>query len=207
MMAKNKEMSKSDVKFTKILFLIISILLVLFFGSGIYFMRSSAMGAGFLGIGVALLGLGIMGLFADGVLYQSVSGPAAEPSKRVKKRSNVSDVTDPEFQMDATVGYCDRDGSSKNGVVYLCTDRIYIKHLEEFNVMILYSDLKNIMQEKNRVVLVGMFNLDSHLKNESVYISCESLIKLKAFMQVLDDKIRRYNAAIVHNTRKAGDPS
>lgn len=199
-------MSNSDTKFTKVLFLIITVILVLFFVTGIYFMQSNAMGAGFLGVGIAVLGLGLMGLFANGVLYQSVSGPAVTQSRLQRRKANVSDIENPEFQMDAIIGYDDGHGGLKNGIVYLCADRMYLKNLEPETVKIIYSDIENMSHEKNRMVIYGMFSFGGQLKRSAVCVTCESSIKLMAFIQILDAKYRSYHAAVSKNG-KAGDVS
>lgn len=184
-------MKKNDLKFTRILFLIIFLILVGFAVSGIYFMKSNALGAGFLGIGIAILGFGVMCLLGNGVIYQ-LADPVdlyGKSSRKTKTNAEIDGISDVAFHMDAVLA---REGSGRGpvaGILYLSDDKLYIKNLEPDIIKVSYEKLSKVEYSKNQAVLTGEFVFGSHLKHASITVQCESIIKLKAFSQLLDMKL------------------
>lgn len=147
----------SEKKIMRILLIAISVLLILFFGLGVYFLLVGAVGSGFLGIGIAVLGLGLLLLLGNHVLFTIKLPQKAKP----EAPSYIGDV----------VVILDNN-TPKEGSVTLYSDRVIICVPEQED-KIFMRDGVTIIQEGRQV------HVDSYV------LQFVSAIKATAFMSLL----------------------
>lgn len=147
----------SEKKIMRILLIAISVLLILFFGLGVYFLLVGAVGSGFLGIGIAVLGLGLLLLLGNHVLFTIKFPQKAKP----EAPSYIGDV----------VVILDNN-APKEGSVTLYSDRVIICVPEQED-KIFMRDGVTIIQEGRQV------HVDSYV------LQFVSAIKATAFMSLL----------------------
>lgn len=147
----------SEKKIMRILLIAISVLLILFFGLGVYFLLVGAVGSGFLGIGIAVLGLGLLLLLGNHVLFTIKFPQKAKPEAP--------------FYIGDVVVILDNN-TPKEGSVTLYSDRVIICVPEQED-KIFMRDGVTIIQEGRQV------HVDSYV------LQFVSAIKATAFMSLL----------------------
>lgn len=147
----------SEKKIMRILLIAISVLLILFFGLGVYFLLVGAVGSGFLGIGIAVLGLGLLLLLGNHVLFTIKLPQKAKPEA-------------PSYNGDVVVIF--DNNTPKEGSVTLYSDRVIICVPEQED-KIFMRDGVTIIQEGRQV------HVDDYV------LQFVSAIKATAFMSLL----------------------
>lgn len=176
-------------KVLRILFISIIVFLSLFFGSGIYFLVSGALGAGLIGIGIALLGAALCLYLGNNILFF-----IKEPDVQTQIAIQSEDLG---FTMSVNVTY---DGENKDlsvsdqrGSVCLLDDCFLLKGIGDAPVRLAYVDAEIDYSEQN-VLLNGSFYHGDVKDAGSCVILCGSLIKLKGLKQMIQLKVKGVTA-------------
>lgn len=167
----------------KIVFVFIGLLLLGFFGSGIYLCMNHIFGAGFIGLGFGLVGLGVTCVLADGILFGVVSSDDDD----VHVTSSVGDVN---VLSDAilTVNRCtiSRDGSDKAvkdaGVISVFSDGVYLSQLYPTPLKFLFSDVTVFQLDGNAGCRIGgRFSIGGSMNDGLFTVKDAPPIQMKVF--------------------------
>lgn len=143
------------------------LLLFGFFGVGVYFCLTQALGAGFLGIGIALICTAVTLWMADGVLF----GVVPSDSHTTQHVLAVFDIQ-----------ACLENGCMQDGSVTLQQKFISIVGFhEDKEEMVMYRNIRKLSREKDCVRMVCKSLSDSMIHDGVLEMKFGSPIKAKAF--------------------------
>lgn len=151
---------KNNVKrITKMLFILMFLLLMLFLGMGCFFLWYRTFVAGLLSLGVGFIGCGITILLADGVLFGLQS-------------SEIIDCDNDSIPVDIKTDM----GIQKCYIQYLKQNTVCIKNLDQTNKVIIMTSCTAVDSE------VHLCGLNETNDNVEFVILCASPMKAKAFV-------------------------
>lgn len=177
----------NDSKFLKILYGVICLMLIAFFGFGGYFLYHGVHGAGLLAIGIGLMGLGCTVFLGNGLIFakddvETTYRKEYPAGKAVM--SGVALIKDIVYNLT-----CDVDceyakhvkgvdvGVADNGFVVNVDKRIYI--------YIVFSRIKNVYREDLSYKFVGDVECNMNLKVGVLTLTLPNKMKAKVFEKSL----------------------
>lgn len=173
----------SDSKLLKILYGIICLMLVTFFGFGIYFMTHQNSGAGLLAIGIGLIGLGFTLFLGSGFLFakdvvSETTVYAAKPSGKAVLAASAR-LKDVLFSLEGTV-----DG--KNADVSVYEKGLSVKSGNSVSYLML-EDIKGVMSlpTGDGFVIGGHVQQDGLFKNMTLDMTFTNKMRVKALEKML----------------------
>lgn len=166
---------------TKVLFVFIGILLVGFFGCGIYFIVKHVYGAGFMGLGFGLMGFGIAILLAEGVLFGTAESSSVKVSaKSVSVKSMVS-YGDVILTVNRLKLCWQKDGQTVDGSVAVTEQGLTFSGFPA-SAGILFSDVTAYAaMDKTGFSLTGTFSKGKERTEDTIVVSDAPPIQMMAF--------------------------
>lgn len=173
----------------KIIFALVCVILVLFFGLGVYFCVARNdeyhFMIGSIGVGVSFIGAGITGLLGDGVLFNKrpiVSRKVVRRAPTAAPVQNVfSDVrTTAMVQVDADI-----PKTSSNAIVHAMEDYVEISNVYSVPVQLKYSSITDFYRVKEQVRFSSRFSVGNRWHEGQFVVTMPSSLKSKAFEQVV----------------------
>lgn len=177
----------NDSKFLKILYGVICLMLVAFFGFGGYFLYHGVHGAGLLAIGIGLMGLGCTVFLGNGLIFakDDVNTTYCKEYPAGKAvMSGAALIKDIVYNLT-----CDVDceyAKHVNGVDVGVADNGFVVNVDKrTHVYIVFSRIKNVYREDLSYKFVGEVECNMNLKVGVLTLTFPNKMKAKVFEKSL----------------------
>lgn len=177
----------NDSKFLKILYGVICLMLVAFFGFGGYFLYHGVHGAGFLAIGIGLMGLGCTVFLGNGLIFAKDD---VETTYRKEYPAGKAVMSGAALIKDIVYNLtCDVDceyAKHVKGVDVGVADNGFVVNVDKrTHIYIVFSRIKNVYREDLFYKFVGDVECNMNLKVGVLTLTLPNKMKAKVFEKSL----------------------
>lgn len=177
----------NDSKFLKILYGVICLMLVAFFGFGGYFLYHGVHGAGFLAIGIGLMGLGCTVFLGNGLIFAKDD---VETTYRKEYPAGKAVMSGAVLIKDIVYNLtCDVDceyAKHVKGVDVGVADNGFVVNVDKrTHIYIVFSRIKNVYREDLSYKFVGDVECNMNLKVGVLTLTLPNKMKAKVFEKSL----------------------
>lgn len=177
----------NDSKFLKILYGVICLMLVAFFGFGGYFLYHGVHGAGLLAIGIGLMGLGCTVFLGNGLLFakddvETTYRKEYPAGKAVM--SGVALIKDIVYNLTCDVD-CEYAKHVKGVDVGVADNGFVVNVDKRTHIYIVFSRIKNVYREDLSYKFVGDVECNMNLKVGVLTLTLPNKMKAKVFEKSL----------------------
>lgn len=177
----------NDSKFLKILYGVICLMLVAFFGFGGYFLYHGVHGAGFLAIGIGLMGLGCTVFLGNGLIFakDDVNTTYCKEYPAGKAvMSGAALIKDIVYNLTCDVD-CEYAKHVKGVDVGVADNGFVVNVDKRTHVYIVFSRIKNVYREDLSYKFVGDVECNMDLKVGVLTLTLPNKMKAKVFEKSL----------------------
>lgn len=173
----------TDSNFLKVLYAIISLMLLSFFGCGIYFVSQSVYGAGLIAIGIGLLGSGVALFLSVGLLFAVDNVTEWSSSKGNAILSNKSCMKNVQYTMNSV---CDCSFfQSKSVEVSVCDVGFFVRSDECEPIYIPFSDIMRVAHVDSQFLIMGKLEYRMNVVQEAIVLMVDNKMECKMFEKTL----------------------
>ena len=177
----------NDSKFLKILYGVICLMLVAFFGFGGYFLYHGVHGAGFLAIGIGLMGLGCTVFLGNGLIFakddvETTYSKEYPAGKAVM--SGAALIKDIVYNLTCDVD-CEYAKHVKGVDVGVADNGFVVNVDKRTHIYIVFSRIKNVYREDLSYKFVGDVECNMNLKVGVLTLMLPNKMKAKVFEKSL----------------------
>lgn len=177
----------NDSKFLKILYGVICLMLVAFFGFGGYFLYHGVHGAGLLAIGIGLIGLGCTVFLGNGLIFAKDDVNTTYRKEYPAGKAVMSGAT---LIKDIVYNLtCDVDceyAKHVKGVDVGVADKGFVVNVDKrIHIYIVFSRIKNVYREDLSYKFVGDVECNMNLKVGVLTLTLPNKMKAKVFEKSL----------------------
>lgn len=177
----------NDSKFLKILYGVICLMLVAFFGFGGYFLYHGVHGAGFLAIGIGLMGLGCTVFLGNGLIFakddvETTYSKEYPAGKAVM--SGAALIKDIVYNLTCDVD-CEYAKHVKGVDVGVADNGFVVNVDKRTHIYIVFSRIKNVYREDLSYKFVGDVECNMNLKVGVLTLTLPNKMKAKVFEKSL----------------------
>ncbi len=177
----------NDSKFLKILYGVICLMLVAFFGFGGYFLYHGVHGAGLLAIGIGLMGLGCTVFLGNGLIFAkddvNTTYRKEYPAGKAVM-SGVALINDIVYNLTCDVD-CEYAKHVKSIDVGVADNGFVVNVDKRTHVYIVFSRIKNVYREDLSYKFVGDVECNMNLKVGVLTLTLPNKMKAKVFEKSL----------------------
>lgn len=177
----------NDSKFLKILYGVICLMLVAFFGFGGYFLYHGVHGAGFLAIGIGLMGLGCTVFLGNGLIFakDDVNTTYCKEYPAGKAvMSGAALIKDIVYNLTCDVD-CEYAKHVKGVDVGVADNGFVVNVDKRTHIYIVFSRIKNVYREDLSYKFVGDVECNMNLKVGVLTLTLPNKMKAKVFEKSL----------------------
>lgn len=177
----------NDSKFLKILYGVICLMLIAFFGFGGYFLYHGVHGAGLLAIGIGLMGLGCTVFLGNGLIFakDDVNTTYCKEYPAGKAvMSGAALIKDIVYNLTCDVD-CEYAKHVKNVDVGVADNGFVVNVDKRTHVYIVFSRIKNVYREDLSYKFVGDVECNMNLKVGVLTLTLPNKMKAKVFEKSL----------------------
>lgn len=177
----------NDSKFLKILYGVICLMLVAFFGFGGYFLYHGVHGAGLLAIGIGLMGLGCTVFLGNGLIFAKDDVNTTyrkEYSAGKAVMSGAALIKDIVYNLTCDVD-CEYAKHVKSVDVGVADNGFVVNVDKRTHVYIVFSRIKNVYREDLSYKFVGDVECNMNLKVGVLTLTLPNKMKAKVFEKSL----------------------
>lgn len=177
----------NDSKFLKILYGVICLMLVAFFGFGGYFLYHGVHGAGLLAIGIGLMGLGCTVFLGNGLIFAKDDVKTTHHKKYPAGKAVMSGaalIKDIVYNLTCDVD-CEYAKHVKGVDVGVADNGFVVNVDKRTHVYIVFSRIKNVYREDLSYKFVGDVECNMDLKVGVLTLTLPNKMKAKVFEKSL----------------------
>lgn len=177
----------NDSKFLKILYGVICLMLVAFFGFGGYFLYHGVHGAGFLAIGIGLMGLGCTVFLGNGLIFAKDDVNTTHHKEYPAGKAVMSGaalIKDIVYNLTCDVD-CEYAKHVKGVDVGVADNGFVVNVDKRTHVYIVFSRIKNVYREDLSYKFVGDVECNMNLKVGVLTLTLPNKMKAKVFEKSL----------------------
>lgn len=177
----------NDSKFLKVLYGVICLMLIGFFGFGGYFLYHGVHGAGLLAIGIGLIGLGCTVFLGNGLIFaKDVTKVTYSKAHPAGKAVMSGEALIKNIIYNLT---CDVDceyAKHMNGVDVGVADKGFVVNVDKrTHIYVVFSRIKNVYREDLSYKFVGDIEFNMNLKVGVLTLTLPNKMKAKVFEKSL----------------------
>lgn len=177
----------NDSKFLKILYGVICLMLVAFFGFGGYFLYHGVHGAGFLAIGIGLMGLGCTVFLGNGLIFAKDDVKTTYCKEYPAGKAVMSGaalIKDIVYNLTCDVD-CEYAKHVKGVDVGVADNGFVVNVDKRTHIYIVFSRIKNVYREDLSYKFVGDVECNMNLKVGVLTLTLPNKMKAKVFEKSL----------------------
>lgn len=177
----------NDSKFLKILYGVICLMLVAFFGFGGYFLYHGVHGAGFLAIGIGLMGLGCTVFLGNGLIFAKADVDTTYCKEYPAGKAVMSGaalIKDIVYNLTCDVD-CEYAKHVKGVDVGVADNGFVVNVDKRTHIYIVFSRIKNVYREDLSYKFVGDVECNMNLKVGVLTLTLPNKMKAKVFEKSL----------------------
>ena len=177
----------NDSKFLKILYGVICLMLVAFFGFGGYFLYHGVHGAGFLAIGIGLMGLGCTVFLGNGLIFAKDDVDTTYCKEYPAGKAVMSGaalIKDIVYNLTCDVD-CEYAKHVKGVDVGVADNGFVVNVDKRTHIYIVFSRIKNVYREDLSYKFVGDVECNMNLKVGVLTLTLPNKMKAKVFEKSL----------------------